>query len=224
MPRGGCGRGGGGRAAAGAWMGVQGGSPRASVVRARLKIGELPMRDAIPPWLRRRARVRRARLSFGAAVVPRCTHLDSDAAACGQRAQRRVRPPLPPWPTRFDGLARAFPAFAEDSYSAAYYYLQMTDGTTEFAGIEVFMEGHTHEKGDVLTVHGVVRESYGVTEIVECSFTKTGSMNVPDPIEITTDDLQGCTIAGEKYEGMVRWQNGSNSRLTAIRPARVTLT
>ena len=54
----------------------------------------------------------------------------------------------------------------KDAYSAAYFYMQMTDGSTMFAGVELFKEDHTHSVGDLLTVKGVVREVYGVTEIV----------------------------------------------------------
>lgn len=91
----------------------------------------------------------------------------------------------------------------KDAYSAAYYYIQMTDGTAEYAGIEVFKEDHTHLKGDTVTIKGVVRESFGVTEIVECFGTKTGTGTMPTPITVTTDDFQGCSLTAEKYEGML---------------------
>ena len=91
----------------------------------------------------------------------------------------------------------------KDAYSAAYYYIQMTDGTTEWAGIEVFKEDHTHLKGDVVTIKGVVRESYGVTEVVECFGTKTGTAAPPTHVTVSTDDFQGCSLAAERYEGML---------------------
>jgi len=92
----------------------------------------------------------------------------------------------------------------KDAYASAYYYMQMTDGTTAFAGIEVFAEDHKHMRGDELTVKGVVREVYGVTELVECFATKTGSAaTLPAPIELSTDDFQGCTERAEQYEGML---------------------
>jgi len=92
----------------------------------------------------------------------------------------------------------------KDAYASAYYYMQMTDGTTAFAGIEVFAEDHKHMRGDELTVKGVVREVYGVTELVECFATKTGSAaTLPAPIELSTDDFQGCTEHAEQYEGML---------------------
>ena len=91
----------------------------------------------------------------------------------------------------------------KDAYSAAYFYLQMTDGTATYAGVEMFKEDHAHLVGDLLTVKGVVREVYGVTEIVECYSTKTGTGTVPTPIAVTTDTFQGCTATAEQYEGML---------------------
>ena len=49
--------------------------------------------------------------------------------------------------------------------------------------------------GDLLTIKGVVRESYGVTEIEECSFEKTGMGTLPAAIELSTDALQGCSAS-----------------------------
>ena len=92
---------------------------------------------------------------------------------------------------------------ATNAYNNGYYYCQMTGGETEWAGIEVFKDAHTHAKGDLLTIKGVPRETYGLTEFVECFSTKTGTGALPTPIAITTDTFDGCSLAAEKYEGML---------------------
>ena len=66
----------------------------------------------------------------------------------------------------------------KDAYTAAYYYIQMATGS-EYAGLEVFKESHTYTRGMMLTVKGVIRESYGVTELVECFSTVTGIQRRP---------------------------------------------
>ena len=37
----------------------------------------------------------------------------------------------------------------------------------------------------------------------ECYSTKTGTGTVPEPVPITTDMFQGCSLAAEAYEGML---------------------
>ena len=38
----------------------------------------------------------------------------------------------------------------KDAYAAAYYYIQVAG--TEYAGLEVFKEGHTYSRGDAITI------------------------------------------------------------------------
>ena len=75
----------------------------------------------------------------------------------------------------------------KDAYPAAYYYIQMPTGS-EYAGLEVFKESHTYTRGMALTVKGVIRESYGVTELVECFSTVTASsVSLPAPVAVFAD-------------------------------------
>ena len=92
----------------------------------------------------------------------------------------------------------------KDAYTAAYYYIQMATGS-EYAGLEVFKESHTYTRGMMLTVKGVIRESYGVTELVECFSTQTASsVALPAPVVVSTDTFaNGCNINAEKLEGML---------------------
>ncbi len=89
-------------------------------------------------------------------------------------------------------------------------YIQ--NGTGPWSGIQVFgTEAHSLQRGDNVTVTGIVNESFGVTRIgnltAGASVTVNSSGNeIPEPVEVSTAVINGAgtgELPAESYEGVL---------------------
>jgi hypothetical protein len=109
-----------------------------------------------------------------------------------------------------------YPSPEEDStvvvsglVTASYYdNFWLQDADSAWSGIFVFDSNWSLSRGDSITFRAKVCESYGLTELINCTDSTLHSRgnSLPAPVSITPGDIDmndGCNVGSEAYEGLL---------------------